>query len=369
MFHAIVVDDESAALNRFERIAAGDGRISLEGKFQYAEDAIEFVRQQKVDIAFLDIEMPEMSGLELAEQLMEIDPYISVIFVTAYDKYALEAFRAHAIGYLLKPLDNNELTEQLDSLYRRLGQRTAKNANQRLTIRCFGEFSVKAAADEEPAIRWKTAKAEELFALLVNYQGRAKSKESLIDALWPELEPEKSINLFRVTCTYIRTALSERGFSDVLIRDWNGYKLNTERINCDLFRFRQAVRDVPSPGLETLEAASALYSGEYLDGKLYEWAGRARDQLESDFKKIQFRLSEALCIRGDFGKACEALDKVLEFDACEEEAVSRLIQMKLEHGDTAAAIKVYRTYEQRLKNELGLSPSEKIYAMFRGGLS
>jgi DNA-binding SARP family transcriptional activator len=60
---------------------------------------------------------------------------------------------------------------------------------------------------------------------------------------------------------------------------------------------------------------------------------------------------------------------VLEFDACEEEAVSRLIQMKLEHGDTAAAIKVYRTYEQRLKNELGLSPSEKIYAMFRGGLS
>jgi two-component SAPR family response regulator len=239
MFHAIVVDDESAALNRFERIAAGDGRISLEGKFQYAEDAIEFVRQQKVDIAFLDIEMPEMSGLELAEQLMEIDPYISVIFVTAYDKYALEAFRAHAIGYLLKPLDKDELTEQLDSLYRRLGQRTLKNANQRLTIRCFGEFSVKAAADEEPAIRWKTAKAEELFALLVNYQGRAKSKESLIDALWPELEPEKSINLFRVTCTYIRTALSERGFSDVLIRDWNGYKLNTERINCDLFRFRQ----------------------------------------------------------------------------------------------------------------------------------
>jgi DNA-binding LytR/AlgR family response regulator len=58
--------------------------------------------------------MPEMNGIELAERLMEIDPYIEVIFITAYNQYALDAFRAHAIGYLLKPLDANELKEQMD---------------------------------------------------------------------------------------------------------------------------------------------------------------------------------------------------------------------------------------------------------------
>lgn len=369
MFHAIAVDDESAALKRFERIAAEDGRISLEGKFLYAEDAIEFVREQQVDVAFLDIEMPEMSGLELAEKLMEIDPYLRVIFVTAYDQYALEAFRAHAIGYLLKPLDKNELTEQVDLLYRRYRPRTARNVNQQLKIRCFGEFSVRPDTGNEPAIRWKTAKAEELFALLIYYQGRVKPKESLIDTLWPEIEPEKSINLFRVTCTYIRTALAEKGFSDILAREWNGYKINTELIDCDLFRFRQAVRESSSLEFEMLKAASALYAGEYLEGKLYEWADGMRGQLESDFKKLQYRLADELCARGDCGKACDALGKVLTFDPCEEEAVTRLIQLKLQSGDTAAAIKDYRTYEKRLKDELGLGPSEKVLAMLPGGLT
>jgi two-component SAPR family response regulator len=78
MFYAIAVDDESAALNRFERIASADGRVVLEGKFLYAEDALAFIKEHPVDLAFLDIEMPEMNGLELAERLLEIAPYIKV---------------------------------------------------------------------------------------------------------------------------------------------------------------------------------------------------------------------------------------------------------------------------------------------------
>jgi two-component SAPR family response regulator len=73
------------------------------------------------------------------------------------------------------------------------------------------------------------------FCPLIYYQGRVKPKETLIDILWPELEPEKSANLFRVTCTYLRTALAERGFPDLLIRELDGYKINTDLINCDLF--------------------------------------------------------------------------------------------------------------------------------------
>ncbi len=81
MFHVIVVDDENAALNRFERIASQDQRIVIDGKFLYPDDAVAFIKQHSVDIAFLDIEMPEICGLELAEKLMEIDPYIRVILL------------------------------------------------------------------------------------------------------------------------------------------------------------------------------------------------------------------------------------------------------------------------------------------------
>jgi two-component SAPR family response regulator len=212
MFHTIAVDDEQAALNRLARIASGEKRLVLDKTFFYAEDALAYAREHPVDLAFLDIEMADMDGLELAEKLTELHPRLNVIFVTAYSQYALDAFRAHAVGYLLKPLDSAAFTEQIDLLVRRAGQAQQTLPAKLLSVRCFGQFSVYANPDSMSRVRWKTAKAEELFALLIHCQGRAKTKESLVDTLWPELEPGKAANLFRVTCTYLRSALAERGF-------------------------------------------------------------------------------------------------------------------------------------------------------------
>jgi len=360
MFHAIVVDDENAALNRFDRIASKDQRIVIDGKFLYAEDAVAFIKEHPVDIAFLDIEMPEINGLELAERLMEIDPYIRVIFVTAYNQYALDAFRVHAIGYLLKPLDSQAFTEQVDLLSRRYSQRLEKNAKIPLVVRCFGRFAVYAEDENASSIRWKTAKAEELFALLIHYQGRIKPKEYLIDVLWPELEPEKSVNLFRVTCTYLRTALAEKGFSDILVREFDGYKINTGMVDCDLFRFRPEVRSISSLKTEELNELSDLYSGEYLEGKPYEWAVGTRTQLESDFKKVQYCLADEYCAHGLGDKALAMLERVLMFDPCDEETVMRIVQIELEKGDHSSAKKTYRKFEKILMEELGIAPSEKF---------
>ncbi|NCC67013.1 MAG: response regulator [Clostridia bacterium] len=360
MFHAIVVDDENAALNRFERIAAKDQRISIDRKFLYAEDAVAFIKEHPVDIAFLDIEMPEMSGLELAEKLMEIDSYIRVVFVTAYNKYALDAFRAHAIGYLLKPLDGAEFAEQVDLLSRRYVHRPEKVTNGQLTVKCFGTFSVFSGGQNISAIRWKTAKAEELFALLIHYQGRIKSREHIIDVLWPELEPEKSANLFRVTCTYLRSALAEKGFPDILIRELDGYRINTDLISCDLYRFRPNARSLPSLTIDELYELSNLFSGEYLEGKPYDWAGGTRAQLESDFKKVQYRLSEEFCANGCGDKAIEALEKVLLYDPYDEDTVLRIVNIKLRNGDLSSAGKTYRAFEKTLKDELGIAPSRQF---------
>jgi two-component SAPR family response regulator len=206
-------------------------------------------------------------------------------------------------------------------------------------------------------IRWKTAKAEELFALLIHYQGRVKPKESFIDTLWPELEPEKSANLFRVTCTYLRSALAEKGFSDILVREFDGYKINTELIDCDLFRFRLDTRSVSSLETGKLNELSNLYSGEYLEGKPYDWAVGTRAQLESDFKKVQYCLSDAYCTSGCGDKALEVLERALRYDPCEEETVMRIVNIKLQKGDHSSAVKTYRKFEKMLMEELGIAPS------------
>ena len=360
MLRVIAVDDESSALKWFHRIASENHKIALAGEFQYADEAIEFVKEQQVDVAFLDIEMPEMNGLDLAEQLMEIDPYINVIFITAYNQYALDAFRAHAIGYLLKPLDSEEFAEQIDLLTCRYAKRPKRNYNQRLFVRCFGQFTVSAQAEGMSAIRWKTAKAEELFALLIHHQGKVKSKGSLIEMLWPDIDPKKSANLFRVTCTYIRSALAEMGFFNLLLRELDGYKLNTDLIDCDLFSFRFLARSISSQRTDKLEEAFVLYSGEYLEGKIYDWALGARTQLESDFKNLQYYLADRCAANNSYEKACKALERILQLDPYDEEAVARLIKMRLHAGDNAAAAKVYRKYESVVKEELGVLPSNKL---------
>ncbi len=295
MLHAIAVDDEETALQWFGRIAAVNPNLSVADMFQYPEDALAYVRSHPVDVAFLDVEMPEMSGLELAERLIRLDPFLRIVFVTVYSQNALDAFRAHAIGYLLKPLDSEALDEQVNHLTTLNMPRPIGSAAPPICVKCFGPFSVTVPSQPALTIRWKTAKTEELFTLLAYHQGKVKTKESMIETLWPEMDPDKSVNLFRVTCTYLRAALTELGFPDLLQRELDGYSLSATAVDCDVTRFQQAIRNLPALSADTLEAAAALYTGPFLEDKNYQWASAARTRLEADDRRLQNRLCDLYC--------------------------------------------------------------------------
>lgn len=347
------------ALDRFERIMKQDARVLVTGTFTRVEDAAEFVRRNPVDVAFLDIEMPGRSGLELAERLTEENPYIEVVFITAYDKYALQAFQAHAIGYLLKPLDIDEVSRQIDNFARKLGYRQKPICSGYLTIKCLGQYLCYVDDNATEPIRWRTAKAEELFALLIHYQGKAVSRNVLIDALWPEANPKNAANNFRVTCTYLRNTLTDKGFTNILLRDRDSYLLDASRLCCDLLLFVSAA-GAASLDLSALEKASALYSGGYFENKSYEWAANTRVWLENEFKKVQYRIADEYQSIGESERACVALERALLHDPYDEEAIERLLLLKLQSGDSVAAAKIFRDYEQRLLKEIALPPSDSL---------
>src|SRR5262249_49904907 len=100
---AFLVDDEPLALKRLRRLLERTGRVEVVGEATDPERAMEMLRgaYAAVDAAFLDVEMPGMSGLELAARL-PVPPW--VVFVTAYDRYALRAFEVNAIDYIVKPV-------------------------------------------------------------------------------------------------------------------------------------------------------------------------------------------------------------------------------------------------------------------------
>jgi two-component system LytT family response regulator len=110
-----VVDDEKLAVDRLVRLLEATGRVVISGTSTDSQDALERLRHADIDVLFLDIQMPGLTGFQLLDR---IDRDIRVIFTTAFDRYALDAFAVNSIDYLLKPIEPERLEHALDKLER-----------------------------------------------------------------------------------------------------------------------------------------------------------------------------------------------------------------------------------------------------------
>jgi two-component system LytT family response regulator len=114
---AFLVDDESLALKRLERMLAVTGRVEIAGTSTDPVEAIEAILKTKPDVLFLDIEMPGMTGFQMLSKL-DAQQQPLIVFTTAYDRYALEAFGVNSVDYLLKPIEAPQLARALDKVDR-----------------------------------------------------------------------------------------------------------------------------------------------------------------------------------------------------------------------------------------------------------
>lgn len=112
---AFLVDDEPLALKRLQRMLAQTGRVEIVGSSTDPVAAVEAIGNAKPEVLFLDIEMPGLSGFQVVSKL---DPQPLIVFTTAYDRYALEAFGVNSVDYLLKPIEAPQLARALDKLDR-----------------------------------------------------------------------------------------------------------------------------------------------------------------------------------------------------------------------------------------------------------
>ncbi len=128
---AIIIDDEYLAISELDLMLKAFPSIEVIHKSEKAKEAVLSVNQLKPDVIFLDINMPGMSGFELLENLEEVP---DVIFVTAYDEYAIKAFEINALDYLLKPINPDRLSEAIERMEKRTNQSEEKDANERLSM-------------------------------------------------------------------------------------------------------------------------------------------------------------------------------------------------------------------------------------------
>ena len=111
---AIIVDDEPLARDGIRMLLAEHREIELVGEAGNGNDALELVARARPDLLLVDVQMPEMSGLELAARVLALDAEApAVIFITAYDEFALRAFEVHALDYVLKPIDEHRFADAI----------------------------------------------------------------------------------------------------------------------------------------------------------------------------------------------------------------------------------------------------------------
>jgi len=109
----IIVDDEQPILSEIEYLLTSHPDLTVVGKFDQSQQALQYVQENPVDLIFLDISMPGLSGLEFADCVSALGLKALIVFVTAYDNYALAAFATPAVGYITKPISQSALTKTL----------------------------------------------------------------------------------------------------------------------------------------------------------------------------------------------------------------------------------------------------------------
>lgn len=265
----MIVDDERIASEELYDICLSHPKIKEANVFNNPAEALYFISEHNdIDIAFLDIEMPVMTGLELARKINEINSSTKIVFVTGFKEYAYDAFKVNAIGYILKPYDDDTVFQEIEKAD---AFKNVVSSNE-IAIKTFGYFDI--FVNRKP-VYFSSAKAKEFMALLVDRQGSSVSTEQAVAVLWPDRNYDDSVqSLFRKVLRSLRNSLSDAGILDILIDERNQRSIDTTKFKCDYYKFIQN----PQENLES-------FHGEYMTG--YAFAKPTEQKIKNKFYEIK----------------------------------------------------------------------------------
>ena len=249
----ICVDDEPLAVEyTLGQCALLPGIDEAKG-FTEAQSALDWLRDHTADLAILDINMPQIDGIDLAARIKQARPETAILFLTAYREYAYDAYSVHPTGYLLKPVSQQKLAEEVR--YACGGTRPSSPAHIR--IKTFGTFDIY--VDDRP-VSFKLARSKEILAYLVDKQGSGVTRGELFAAIWEDnLYDRRRQKQLDVYIRSLRESLQEYGISEIMEMEKGVLRVKPETFACDAYLFYSGDSD-----------AINAYRGEYMSS--YSWA-------------------------------------------------------------------------------------------------
>lgn len=256
----IAVDDERLALdNLISKLKKAQPQAEIKGFLHPQKALVEIQNGFWPEVAFLDIEMYGMNGIELAIRFKKALPKINLIFVTGFSEYMPDAFELHASGYITKPVSVERIQEELENLRYPLPEREAY-----IRVQTFGNFEV--FVDNQP-LRFQRNRTKELLAYLVDRRGAGLTMQELAAVLYENRPYDRSLqSQVRVHVYDLLNTLKVVGASEMIVKKRNYISVDIRSFDCDYYRFLNGDVSVMN-----------AFAGEYMLN--YSWAEFTAGQL------------------------------------------------------------------------------------------
>ena len=248
----IIIDDEQIAINSLLRML---NKIDPHGTHEgvlYTEKFMEYIEENDVDVAFIDVDLYGTNGMNLAQRIADKHPDLNIVIYTGHPDYKSEAMDLFVSAYLVKPVSEEELRNALSHL-----RYPVKSVN----VQCFGHFEVY--VNDKP-LKFERRDSKEVLAYLIDRRGAEVSDDELRYLLWSEEEDTDKKKVYIRNIIYdIRGTFANCGVKDIILSRHGHYNIDITKVHCDYYDYL-AGKNVRTAKL-----------GEYME-QFSTWSGRTK---------------------------------------------------------------------------------------------
>ena len=338
----IVVEDILPTLEHLVAELSSIDGVTVAGAFSRPSEAQAQLDHLAPDAAFLDVDLPGISGIELARRIHLRNPRTAVVFITAHSRFAVDAFSVEALDFLLKPIETADLIRSVERIRRSLESRDSVASElPTAQISMFGGFQVKDAQGVQ--VRWLSAKHEEFLAYLLLLE-HPVTKWSLAEILWPDSDAQKSERNFDMALFRIRAKIQSHALPIQLVADKGRYRIQLgEGVQFDWNEVRSAKR---IGTVAALEKAIRTLDQEFLAGADYLWTQRFFQYVLSEHRTVVLRLLALLLAQGRNSQAFEVLNQGLRQTRSDPTLIAAVEELLLDEKNPAVNVLFRRLLDE-----------------------
>lgn len=362
----MLVDDEKAMLIILKRLLSRIEGVSISGGFQNGADALDWLRSEAVDLAFIDIQMGGEDGVRLARQMLAIRRKLKIVFVTSHKEYALDAFDLGAVDYLVKPVILERLEQTIDRVAGGSESSVAAGdeAANRLTVNGLGGMT---AHSRHGDVKWISGKSAELFAYLLMHRDKGAARDQILEDLFDGLT-NRQTNVFLNTVVYqLRKTLKLHGVREAVVSLNERYKLHSAAVDADFILFEDrttAIGEITASNYKQACEIDKLYAGDLFGEKAYSWSIAEKERLCFLYTNFSKRLGKWLLEHGHTELAAPVVKKLVSRNEMDEEANALLLSLYAAVKDRHSLIARYNTYSTLLRDEFDVRPGIEMSQLF-----